>query len=118
MVIFEMGSIIKKFFLDIRESDDASKTRWIWIFSAFSFLLVLGVWGLEVNYRLSSLYPPDSEKEPGVIETARQGALVIMNKIRTSVERKKIMEFEGGEETFSFSPLSVPLPSPREFPKL
>jgi hypothetical protein len=78
----------------------------------------LGVWGLEVNYRLSSLYPSGEEKEPGFVETARQGALVIMNKVKTSVERKKIMEFEGGVEIFSFSPLLTPSPSPREFPKL
>ncbi|MDD4762199.1 MAG: hypothetical protein PHZ25_04235 [Candidatus Pacebacteria bacterium] len=113
-----MSSIIKKFFLDIRESDESSKTRWVWIFSIFSFLFVLGIWSLEVNYRLASLFPPDSKKEPGIIETTKQGALVIMNKIRTNVERKKIMEIEGVEETFSFSPLSIPVLSPKEFPKL
>lgn len=112
-----MIDFLKNFFKTVQESDEASKARWVWILSSFSFIIILVLWGFEVNYRISDLFP-EKNKEPGFMETTKQGALVILNKIKTNLDREKIMEVMNEKEVdYSFSPLAVPLPSPKDFPK-
>ena len=72
-----MNTKIKNFFLNLQQSDEATKKRWLMILTSSSMLVVIGLWSVYINLTIQNLGEKNQNQAPGFLETFKNGIAVL-----------------------------------------
>ncbi len=68
---------VKKFFLDLQQSDEATKKRWLVILTSGSMMVVVGLWSVYINLTIQNLGEKNQNQAPAFLETFKNGMAVL-----------------------------------------
>ena len=78
---------IQNFFLDLQESDEATKKRWLAILTSGSMLVVVGLWGVYINLTIKDLGEKNRNQAPAFLETFKNGLAVLSKEAGSKVSQ-------------------------------
>jgi len=74
---YSMLKNIQNFFLDLQQSDEATKKRWLVILTSGSMLAVVGLWSVYINLTVENLVEKNQNQGPSFLETFKNGLAVL-----------------------------------------
>lgn len=73
---------IQNFFLELQQSDENTKKRWLVILTSGSMLAVILLWAVYLNFTIEDLNAPSKKSnEAGFLKTSQVGLRVISREI-------------------------------------
>jgi len=73
-----MFAKIQKFFLELQQSDEATKKRWMTILTSGTMMVVIGLWGVYINMTIQNLDEKEQAKnEIGFLKTFKSGLTIL-----------------------------------------
>ena len=78
---------IQNFFLDLQQSDEATKKRWLVILTSGSMLAVVGLWSVYINLTIQNLGEKNQNEGPAFLETFKNGISVLSKEAGSNASR-------------------------------
>lgn len=98
---------LKKFFSKIREADETTKKKWLWILTPVFMGAVIVLWLIYINSSVLALkeenlkkVKTEAVKQPSYFEVFKKGFAAIINKIKEAAEKNRSIVIKGNKFNF------------------
>lgn len=98
---------MRNFFEKIRNSEEATRKKWMWILVSFSMILIIGLWAVYINHNIESLggakkeiAEESKEQKPSFWEIFQNGLKMLTQEFKKSSQKTKDISIQGANLNF------------------